>query len=157
MSQPVALRSGKDRLRYTLSFEASLMALLIPAGALVFDKGLGEIGLLGLVLTLKAMLISFFYNWAFDRLTAHSGRTASERGVVGRICHALGFEVSLVVTSLPILTWWLDLTLLDALATDLIVTAFVVTYTFFFTLAYDRLFPVRPFPCAQDPLPSSPG
>ena len=57
MSQPVALRSGKDRLRYTILFEISLMSLLIPAGAIFFDKGLGEIGLLGLVLMLKAMLL----------------------------------------------------------------------------------------------------
>lgn len=148
MSQSVALRSGKDRLRYTLSFEVTLMALLVPAGAWFFETSLAEIGLLGLVLSLKAMAMGLLYNWVFDRITARSGRVASDRGFLGRVCHALGFELSLVTTSLPIYVWWLNITLLEAMATDLVVTSFVVTYTFFFTLAYDRLFPVRPRPVA---------
>ncbi len=144
MSQSVALRSGKDRLRYTLSFEVSLMSLLVPVGAWFFDVGLEEIGLLGLVLSLKAMAMGLLYNWVVDRLTARSGRVSSDRGFFGRVCHALGFELSLVTTSLPIYIWWLNITLLEAVATDLVVTSFVVSYTFLFTLAYDRLFPVQP-------------
>ncbi|MEQ8655606.1 MAG: PACE efflux transporter [Kiloniellales bacterium] len=144
MSQSVALRSGKDRLRYTVAFEVSLMAMLVPAGAAFFDKGLEEMGLLGLVLSLKAMVMGLLYNWVFDRFYARTGRVSSDRRFLGRVLHALGFELSLMTTSLPIYVWWLGITLLEALATDLVVTSFLVVYTFVFTLAYDRLFPVRP-------------
>ena len=148
MSQTVALRSGKDRLRYTLAFEAGLAVILVPAGAAFFEKGIAEIGLLGVVLSLKAVLIGLLYNWVFDRLDARTGRVSSDRSPLGRILHAIGFELSLLTTSLPIYFWWLDLTILEAAMMDAVVTTFVVVYTYVFTLAYDRLFPVsRPLAC----------
>ncbi|MDW3206450.1 MAG: PACE efflux transporter [Alphaproteobacteria bacterium] len=143
MSERVALRSGKDRLRYAIAFEGSLLLFLVPVGAAFFDKGLASIGLLGVVLSLKALAVSVIYNWVFDRVDARRGRVASDRSTFGRILHAVGFEFCLVVTSLPIYCWWLDLTILQALTMDIIVTAFVVAYTYVFTLIYDRLFPVR--------------
>ncbi len=148
MSEKVALRSGRDRLRYTISFELLLMAILVPAGAAFFDKPIAEIGLLGAILAGKAMLINLVYNWVFDKIDARSGRVASERSHLGRILHAIGFEASLVVTSLPIYAWWLGIGLLEALVTDIIVTSFVVAYTYFFTLAYDRMFPLKHQTCS---------
>lgn len=142
MSQNIATRSGKDRLRYTVTFEVTLMVLLIPAGALFFDKGLTEIGILGLVLSLKAMFVNLIYNWAFDHIDARAGRVSSNRKTLGRILHAAGFEITLLITSMPIYMWWLGLSLKQAFLTDLVVTSFVVLYTYFFTLAYDRMFPV---------------
>jgi uncharacterized membrane protein len=142
MSQKIATRSGKDRLRYTLSFEITLMIFLIPAGALFFDKGFTEIGILGLALSIKAMIVNFIYNWAFDQIDARAGRVSSDRKTLGRILHASGFEITLLITSMPIYMWWLSLSLTQAFLTDLVVTSFVVLYTYFFTLGYDRLFPV---------------
>lgn len=148
MSQTVALRSGKDRLRYTIAFEAVLAAFLVPAGAVFFDKGVAEIGLLGVVLSLKAVLIGLLYNWVFDRLDARIGQVSSDRSHFGRIVHAIGFELTLLTTSLPIYFWWLNLTILEAVMMDMVVTTFVVAYTYLFTLAYDRLFPVsQPLAC----------
>lgn len=144
MKQTTALRSGKDRIRYTVAFEASLMAVLIPAGALFFDKGLIDIGFLGAILVVKAMVIGLVYNGIFDWLEAKTGRVSSDRPPLLRVLHAAGFELSLVTTSLPILCWWLQLSVLQALTIDLAVTSFVVAYTYVFTLAYDRLFPVAP-------------
>ena len=144
MSNKVALRSGKDRLRYSIAFEGTLLMVLVPVGAVFFDKGLASIGLLGVLLSLKALAVSVVYNWAFDRIDARRGRIASDRSAIGRILHAVGFEFFLVVTSLPLYCWWLDLTILQALTMDIVVTGFIVAYTYVFTLAYDRLFPVRP-------------
>lgn len=53
------------------------MTFLIPAGAAFFDKSLSDIGLLGLVLSLKAMIISLIYNRLFDHLDARRGRVSS--------------------------------------------------------------------------------
>ena len=144
MSTTVALRSGKDRLRYSISFELTLMVFLIPAGAAFFEKSLTDIGLLGLALSLKAMLVSLVYNWAFDHLDARNGRISSDRTPVGRVLHAVGFELTLLVTSLPIYTWWLGLSIVEAVVTDLVVTSFVIAYTYIFTLGYDQVFPVLP-------------
>lgn len=142
MTEAVTLRSGKDRLRYSVTFEISLMAFLIPAGAAFFEKSLASMGLLGLFLTVKAVLVSLAYNWVFDWFDARNGRVSSDRTPAGRILHAVGFELSLMLTSLPIYTWWLELTLFEALMADFVVTTIVVVYTYIFTLGYDRLFPV---------------
>ncbi len=144
MSQSPALRTGADRLRYTVIFEMTLLVLLVPAGAAFFDKGWADIGLLGLILSTKAMLVNLVYNWVFDHIDARANRISSDRSTVGRILHAVGFELTLLVTSLPIYVWWLNITVLEALMTDLVVTSFVVAYTYLFTLGYDRLFPVVP-------------
>lgn len=137
------MRTGRDRLRYTISFEMLLLALLVPVGAIYFDKAVHEIGALGLVLSLKAMVLNLIYNWVFDRIDARAGRVSSDRSVIARILHAIGLELTLLVTSLPIYMWWLQLRLIEAIATDLTVTTFVVFYTYWFTLGYDRMFPVR--------------
>lgn len=142
MSSTVALRSGKDRLRYTFTFEMTLLMLLIPAGAVFFDKPLEQIGLLGLILAIKAMAINLIYNWLFDRMDARLGRVSSQRSHLGRVFHAIGFELTLLTTSMPIYVWWLQITLLEAFVTDLVVTSFVVAYTYVFTLGYDKTFPL---------------
>lgn len=144
MKKNVAMRSKRDRVRYAICFEVTLMAMLIPAGAAFFDRPLAEIGLLGLVLSGKAMLLHLVYNWAFDRINARTGRVASDRSHLGRVIHAIGFEMTLTLTSLPIYMFWLGLGLIEAFATDIVVTTFVVIYTYIFTLAYDRIYPVPP-------------
>ena len=141
MPNEIILCSGKYQLRYSFTFEASLMAILIPTAAVFFDKSLLDMGLLGLVLSRKVLLVSLLFNWIFDHLDAGRGRVSSARTAVGTILHALGFELTLLLTSLPFYIWLLDLTLFEALATDLIVTNFVVAYTYFSrwaTIAYSR-------------------
>ncbi len=142
MTDTPVLRTGRDRLRYTIAFEALLVAMLIPAGAVYFDKPLASVGVLGAILSLKAMAIGLLYNWVFDRIEARKGRIASERPHLLRILHAVGFEAFLTLTSLPIYMLLLDITVFEALAADIVVTAFVVGYAYVFTLAYDRMFPL---------------
>jgi len=149
MPDKTILRTGRDRLRYSISFEVTLMAMLIPVGAVFFDKPLAEIGLLGVVLSLKAMVMHLVYNWVFDRIDARSARISSERSHVMRVVHAIGFEASLTLTSLPILMIWLKIGMYEALAADIVVTTFIVAYTYVFALAYDKAFPVVRPPVAE--------
>lgn len=150
MTTKVVLRSGKDRLRYAISFEMLLMVFLIPAGAIFFDKPMAEIGALGVALAVKAMLLNLIYNWVFDRIDAKAGRVSSQRSTLGRLLHAVGFELGLVLTSVPLYVWWLQITVLDAFLADLAVTTFIVGYTYVFTLAYDKAFPLLGRPKMSD-------
>lgn len=68
MPKTVAIRSGKDRLRYSIVFEVTLMVFLVPAGAAFFEKNLTDIGVLGLILSIKAMLVSLIFNWCSTNL-----------------------------------------------------------------------------------------
>ncbi|MGB0506783.1 MAG: chlorhexidine efflux transporter [Pikeienuella sp.] len=77
MKAPVAFRMTRDRLRYSFTFELSLMAFLILAGVLFFNKSYPEIGFLCVLLSLKALLVSLLFNWIFDRFEARRGRVSS--------------------------------------------------------------------------------
>ena len=142
MKTNIVIRTSKDRLRYTFLFEMLLIAILAPVGAFVLDRPVFDVGFLAVVLAAKAMIVGLGYNWLFDLWDVRANRIPSERSLGGRIIHAIGFEAGLVATSLPIVIFWLDLTLLQALMMDVAVTSFIVIYTLVFSWCYDTIFPV---------------
>ncbi len=142
MQKQIIIRSGTDRVRYTIVFELLLIGMLAPLGAIVLEKQIVDVGALAILLALKAMLFGLIYNWFFDRWDARAGRVPTQRTFIRRILHAAGFECGLVLTSLPLVMWWLGLTILQALAMDFAVTLIVVIYTFAYSWSYDRLCPV---------------
>jgi len=142
MPQNIAIRTGRDRMRYTMIFEATLLAVFIPAGVLVFERSHMDIGILTIFLSVKAMLINLLYNWLFDRWDVRNDRVPTERRWKGRVLHALGFEGTLTITSLPFVMWWLQLNVWQALLTDVVMASFVVVYTMLFTWFYDCVFPL---------------
>jgi len=152
MRKTIVVRTAGDRLRYSILFELLLLVILASVGTLVLKRQILDVGLLAVVLAVKAMLFNLAYNWLFDRLDVRAGRVPTLRSPIGRIVHAVGFECGLVLTSLPLVIWWLDFTLLQALIMDLAVTSFVVAYTIVFGWGYDRLFPVpQPLICDSQP------
>ena len=151
MQNKIAIRTGKDRLRYTCAFELCLLLILAPAGAIVFDRHLFDIGLLSILLSLKAMVLNLIYNWVFDLLDVRAGRIPTQRSIKGRILHAVGFEAALVSTSLPIVMWWLGLSFLQAFLMDVAITGFIVLYTFVFSWGYDLRYPVEQGAMAAQP------
>ena len=142
MSNPIVLRTARDRLRYAILFELLLVGLLATLGTLVLNRHIVDVGLLAALLSVKAMLLNVVYNWLFDKMDVRARRVPTERSWQWRAVHAIGFESVLIITSLPIVTWWLGLTILQALAMEAVVMSVVVAYTFLFGWGYDRVFPV---------------
>ncbi|WP_286239024.1 PACE efflux transporter [Neptuniibacter halophilus] len=143
MATKIVMRSGWDRLRYALSFELILLTLCTLIIATILQRELLDIGLMGVAMSLLALGCNYVYNYVFDRWDARCGRIPSERSMPRRVLHALGFELSLVTLTLPLMMWWLELGFIEALIMDLGMMAGVVVYTFLFGLAYDWLFPVK--------------
>ena len=147
MKEKIVTRTRADRIRYVVIFELLLITILAPTGAFILNKDLFDVGQLSVVLSLKAMAFAYFYNLLFDHLDLRAGRMPTKRSLPGRVFHALGFELGLMLTSLPIVVWWLGLSIVEALVMDLMITSFVVVYTFLFSLSYDRLFPIHSSNC----------
>ena len=143
MKHNIVIRTSRDRLRCAGLFEFTLILILAPIGAFVFNRHLFDVGLLSVILSLKAMVFNLIYNWIFDLLDVRAGKNPTQRSFLGRIVHAVGFEGGLVLTSLPIVMWWLGLTLMQAFLMDVVVTSFIVVYTFAFTWGYDLLYPIE--------------
>ncbi|WP_051206424.1 PACE efflux transporter [Oceanospirillum maris] len=139
----IVIRSGLDRVRYVLGFEIFLLLFLAPAIAFVFDKDPLDTGALTLILAAKAMVINIIYNYFYDQFDVKRGVVPTERTGRQRVGHAVGLEIVLTITSLPIVVWWLDIAIWQALVMDSAVMAFIVFYTMGFTWIYDRVFPVH--------------
>ena len=74
-----------------------------------------------------------------------------QRVLSTRYFDVAGFPLTLglLVLLIPMIAWYLGIGLLQALLMDLAIVAFYLVYTFFFNIAYDRVFPL-PRPGAHD-------
>jgi uncharacterized membrane protein len=142
MQSTIAIRKGKERLRYTVVFELLLVTMLMTLGAFVFKRPVFEMGLLAVILSAKAMLFNLLYNWYFDLMDVRANRVPTKRILGWRIVHTFGFEIGLAITSLPFFIWWLGLSFQQALMLNASVISFAFIYTFSFNWIYDHLFPV---------------
>ena len=152
MATDIVIRTGLDRLRYALLFEGILVVLFTTAMALLFDRGLSSMGALSVVLSLVALFANVVYNTIYDSVDVRYGRIPTERSRKGRVLHAVGFEFTLVTLSVPIIVWWMTWGWWQAIAFNTVAMAAIVVYTYFFTLAYDRVFPVVQ-PCGEGSWP----
>ena len=134
------MRTPQDRLRHTVLFEVIALLIAVPLFSAVSGHGMGETGVLALGLSLIAMVWNYGYNVLFDRLLSDKYQT--QRSLKIRLLHALFFELGLLIIMLPIVAWWMQLSLIDALFMDIGFAVFFMAYAFVFNWAYDGIFPV---------------
>ncbi|RDH80774.1 MAG: hypothetical protein DIZ80_17275 [endosymbiont of Galathealinum brachiosum] len=127
----------KHQLIQALSFEIGALTLFI----LIFSPLLGyneiDLGILGLIFSLLAIIVLYFYNQAFNRsLVKINGST--DKSTLARFVHAIMFEFILLLISLPIVIWWLSINLLETLTLEAAAITFMVIYTFLFHLIVEK-------------------
>ncbi|MCB2115597.1 MAG: PACE efflux transporter [Rhodobacteraceae bacterium] len=141
------LRTFRDRVFQTLCYEGGALLVVAPGFALVTGKGQGDSFLLLASLSAAVMVWSPLHNTVFDLIDLRmTGRVASDRPQGLRVVHALSYEASSMVVTLPVLIWLGGFGLWEAVAADLGLTGVYALYAYLFFLAYDRLRPVRPGP-----------
>ncbi len=128
----------KRRVIHTLSFEIIGLIIAVPLFAWVFGAGLEHIGIMTVVMSLIAMVWNMAFNKLFELWEArqHNHRRTAGR----RVMHALGFEGGLLVATLPLIAWWMQMPLWEALLTDLGYMLFFLVYGFVFNWGFDRVF-----------------
>ncbi len=137
------MRSIRDRIRHTLSFEVIGLLIATPLAALAFGLPLAEVGVVGLGTSIVAALWNYVYNLGFDHaLVRLKGDTS--RGIGLRVLHAVLFEGGLMLMLMPIIAWYLGIGLVQAFLMDVSFSLFYMGYAFVFNLAYDRVFPLEP-------------
>ncbi|WP_431320993.1 PACE efflux transporter [Rhizobium sp. YTU87027] len=143
------MRKTADRVRHAISFELIGLALVTPLGALAFGMPMADIGVIGVVGATLATLWNYIYNLGFDHLMQRlSGSTL--KSVAIRVLHAVMFEVGLLLALLPMIAWYLSISVVQALMMDVSFALFYMVYAFVFNWAYDRVFPLPDWgPAAQ--------
>ena len=128
----------KRKLTYVLLYEGLALALLSITFNVLSDDGLAHAGALGALTVLIALSWTFIYNLLFECWEAR--QLTRGRSFARRVGHAAGFEVSLLLLTLPLFAWWLQLNLLDAFLLDAGLTLFFVFFTFLYNWGFDRVF-----------------
>jgi len=95
-----------------------------------------------IVVATIAMAWNFIYNWGFDRMVTGD---KTKRTLVLRIVHTIIFQAGLLIATIPVIAFLLNIGLWQALIMDIGVTIFITIYAFFYNLTYDhtRAFIVR--------------
>lgn len=129
-------KSAKERLFYAFLFEVLAIGISSPLAAWVFNHKLSEMGVVSIVIAIMALLLNMAYNTLFDYLLKKYHASKNTRV---RILHAIGFEFTLLLLSIPFIAWYLEIGIWEALVLDLGFILFYLPYTYVFNLAYDVL------------------
>ncbi|OOF63001.1 hypothetical protein BKL51_08955 [Rodentibacter sp. Ppn85] len=126
----------KERLLHSALFEigavgvsATVMLLVSP------EKGGAALGV-GILISLVAMAWNLIFNSIFDKIFTAPRET---RGLGMRIFHTVMFEGGLLVATIPMIAYFLQLTLWQALMADIGLTILIMVYALIFNWIYDNV------------------
>ncbi|MBO9589961.1 PACE efflux transporter [Devosia sp.] len=135
------MRTTADRIRHAVSFEVIGIIIATPLAAFAFHLPGGDSAVIVVASATVAMLWNYIYNLGFDHLMQRfTGGTAKTTRI--RVAHAVLFELGLLTIMLPLVAWYLQISLLQALVMDIALALFYMGYAFVFNWAYDRVFPL---------------
>ena len=135
------MRTTKDRIRHAISFEVIGLLIFAPLASVVFGFELQLMGVIALVGSLIATLWNYFYNILFDKAMLKI-KNSVQKTVLIRIVHAVLFEGGLLLLFMPMITWYLKISLWEAFVMDIAMATFYLIYAFIYNWAYDHVFPI---------------
>lgn len=127
----------KRKLVYVTIYELIAVGVVTVTLALLGHSVLNA-GVASIITSVVAVSWNLVWNSLFERWESRQQRR--ERTIKRRVSHALGFELGLLAILVPVMAWWLDISLYHAFVLDLGLLVFFVVYTFVFTMAFDKLF-----------------
>lgn len=135
------MRTTADRIRHAVSFEVIGIIIATPLAAFAFHLPGGDSAVIVVASATVAMLWNYVYNLGFDHLMQRlTGGTAKTTRI--RVAHAVLFELGLLMIMLPLVAWYLQISIWQALVMDIALALFYMGYAFVFNWAYDRVFPL---------------
>lgn len=134
------MQGVKRKLVYVGGYETLGLAVGMVVMTLLTGESPATTGLLALMITGVATVWNLAFNYLFEAWERRQrDRT---RTVRRRILHALGFQLTLVCFLVPLIAWWLEITLMQALVLDLVFIVYIPFFTFAYNWAFDRSFGV---------------
>ena len=143
------MQGVKRKLVYVTAYEIIGMAISALGLALLSGHAPSSTGPLAVVITTVAVTWNFIYNYVFEWW--ESRQVSRARTLKRRILHAIGFQLTLVVYLIPLIAWWMGITLWQALLLDMALIVIIPCYTFVFNWAFDKLFglPASALPASE--------
>ncbi|MBM5457866.1 PACE efflux transporter [Pseudomonas sp. P66] len=132
------MQGVKRKLVYVSAYEAIGLCMSTLGLAYLSDTAPSNTGPLAVMITTIAMAWNFIYNTLFEYW--ESRQVKRGRSVARRVAHAIGFQLTLVVYLIPLIAWWLDMSLVEAFLVDLAFIILIPCYTFVYNWLFDRIF-----------------
>jgi uncharacterized membrane protein len=129
-----ANKSITERIFQAIGFELLAIMICTPLLAWIMDKPMLEMGMVTMAIAALALAWNVVFNGLFDRLLK---RFAIVRTAWVRVVHALLFEGGLVAFGVPLIAWWLKVSLWQAFLLDIGVLLFFLPYTYVYHWGYD--------------------
>lgn len=135
------MRTTKDRIRHTLGFEIIGLMIFAPLASWAFGYELELMGAMAVVGSIIATVWNYVYNLLFDHGMLKL-RGDVHKTVPIRVLHAFLFEGGLLLLFMPMIAWYLGITLWQAFMMDIAMATFYLIYAFVYNLAYDKVYPI---------------
>jgi len=127
---------SKRRIIHALSYEAILLVMIAIFLSFIFAVPLEVTGTLGIAMAVTSVFWNMTFNHFFEKFEA---KRKLKRTVKVRILHAIGFEGGLMLVTIPMVAYALDMGIWQAVLTDLSMTLCILVYTFVFQWGYDAI------------------
>ncbi|QXI27380.1 PACE efflux transporter [Pseudomonas vanderleydeniana] len=128
----------KRKLIFVALYEVIGMTLSALTLAALSGTAPSSTGPLAVIITSIAVTWNFIFTSLFERW--ESRQRSRTRTVKRRIAHAVGFQLTLIVFLIPLIAWWMTISLLQAFLLDVVLIILIPFYTFAFNWAFDRVF-----------------
>ena len=129
-------RSLKERIFHACVFEFFAVVFTMLIGIFLLNKPMDSMGIVAILISLTALLLNIAFNWIFDKLFPFVN---GDRPVHIRILHALGFEATLVIFTIPMIAYILKMSFIDAFMFEIGLLIFFLFYTYLYNWLYDQI------------------
>ena len=127
---------SKRRIVHALSYEIILLVIIALALSFIFELPLEVTGVLGIFMAVTSVIWNMVFNHYFEKFEA---KHQLQRTVRVRILHAIGFEGGLMLATIPMVAYAMNMSLWQAIVLDFSLTLCILVYTFIFQWCYDLI------------------
>ena len=127
---------SKRRIIHALSYEVILLVIIAIALSFIFDVPMEVTGSLGIAMAVTSVVWNMIFNHFFEKFE-HMHQL--KRTIKVRILHAIGFEGGLMLATIPMVAYAMNMIIWQAIVLDFGLTMCILIYTFIFQWCYDHL------------------
>jgi len=126
------------RVLQAILYEIGAIVLTSPIIGFAFDAPASSALTLAAIMSTIALAWNYVFNAIFERW--ESRQIVKGRSIWRRLAHGIGFEGGLVTMLVPLMAYWLNISLLNAFYAEMGILAIFFVYAVAFTWAFDKIF-----------------
>ncbi|MCH7304859.1 PACE efflux transporter [Acinetobacter higginsii] len=132
------MQGTKRRVTYVFFYEVLSFFICAMVLAVLSGTTISHTGPLSILIAVIAVTVNFFYNYVFEMW--EKKQTSKKRTVLRRVAHAIGFQIVLVTILIPLIAWWMQISLVKAFLLDFSLMVLIPCYTFVYNYFFDHIF-----------------